>query len=95
VATPADDPARERRPRAGVRDVIAGAVLLAIGVVTGATSLDGGADGIDYVFDALGTFWIVWGIYRLVSHKRVARYESPLVHEPMAEKGAKRDSSSS
>jgi hypothetical protein len=51
---------------AGVRDMIAGAVLLAIGLATRASTFDGlPSDALDHVFDALAIFWFVWGLARV------------------------------
>jgi hypothetical protein len=59
----------ERRANAAIRDILAGAALLALGLLTRSSSLDGGADGIDYLFDAIGLFWIGWGVFRLVRRR--------------------------
>lgn len=65
-----DDPAREATPAAALRDVVAGALLLALGLVTGTSVLDGRADAIDYVFDGLGVGWIAWGALRFAIRSR-------------------------
>jgi hypothetical protein len=65
-----DDPRAESRLPAAVRDIVAGAVLVTLGVVTGGTSLFGRGDGIDVAFDVLGAVWIAWGLWRLVRWHR-------------------------
>lgn len=64
------DPHREGARAAALRDVAAGAVLLALGLLTGGSSFDGRADAIDYVFDALAIAWVTWGAVRLALHAR-------------------------
>lgn len=61
---------RERTHTAALRDVVAGVVLLAIGLATGGSVLDGRADALDYVFDGLAITWIAWGALRLAMHAR-------------------------
>jgi hypothetical protein len=58
--------------QAGMRDLALGLALLAVGVVTGGSALDGRADAMDYVFDGLAFVWILWGLVRLVPRKRPA-----------------------
>lgn len=64
------DPADELTRRAALRDVALGVGLLALGLFTGGSVLDGQADGPDYVFDSLAFGWIAWGIVRLVRRPR-------------------------
>ena len=58
--------ARDLGVGAAVRDVVAGAALLAIGLIAGGASWAEGADGVDVAFDLLGVAWILWGVARLV-----------------------------
>lgn len=55
------DPADELTRRAAIRDIVLGAALLGVGLLTGGSTLDGRADGIDYVFDGLALGWIARG----------------------------------
>jgi len=64
------DPADELTRRAAIRDIVLGAALLGVGLLTGGSTLDGRADGIDYVFDGLALGWIAWGLVRLVRRPR-------------------------
>ncbi len=62
--------ASERTNAAAIRDVLAGAALLAFGLIVGGSALGGRGDGVDYVFDALAAGWIGWGVVRLVLNAR-------------------------
>lgn len=64
------DPSAELDKRAAIRDLLLGAALLGVGLVTGGSTLDGRADGIDYVFDGLALGWIAWGLVRLARRPR-------------------------
>ena len=59
------DPSAELTRRAAIRDLIMGAALIGLGLLTGGSTLDGQADGIDYVFDGLALGLIAWGLARL------------------------------
>ena len=50
----------------GIGDIIAGVVLIGIGLVWGGSIFLGTADALDVFFDGLGIFWIVKGIYRMI-----------------------------
>ena len=56
----------EPKARSGVGDIIAGVVLIGIGLVFGGSVFTGNPGLLDYFFDGLGVFWIGKGIYRLV-----------------------------
>ncbi|MGD9183337.1 MAG: hypothetical protein PVF26_09220 [Desulfobacterales bacterium] len=56
----------EPKTKSGVGDIIAGVVLIGIGLVFGGSVFTGNPDLLDYFFDGLGLFWIGKGIYRLV-----------------------------
>ncbi|MDH3593162.1 MAG: hypothetical protein OER88_14850 [Planctomycetota bacterium] len=47
----------------GLKDLAGGAVLIAIGFAYGGSVFLGTADVIDWVFDGLGTFWVLKGLY--------------------------------
>jgi hypothetical protein len=47
-----------------LRDIVAGAVILAIGLFMGGSVFTGDADLLDWIFDLLGIFWLGRGIYR-------------------------------
>ena len=72
---PADenDPARELTLWPAIRDLFAGSALLAFGIWRGHSALDLRADGIDFVFDGLGLFWVLWAAYRLarLAHRSI------------------------
>jgi hypothetical protein len=50
----------------GIGDIIAGVVLIGIGLVWGGSIFLGTADALDVFFDGLGIFWIVKGIYKMI-----------------------------
>lgn len=50
----------------GIKDIIAGVVLIGIGLVFGGSIFLGSADALDVFFDCLGLFWIGSGIYKMV-----------------------------
>ncbi|MHC4548589.1 MAG: hypothetical protein ACYTEZ_07410 [Planctomycetota bacterium] len=58
---------RSGRTRAGIRDVIGGLVLIGIGFAYGGSVFTGNADVIDWAFDILGSFWVLKGIYLLIT----------------------------
>jgi len=64
LAAPAQPDASPRRAQ-GVRDLIGGAVLIGIGLAMGGSVFTGDPTILDWVFDGLGTFWIVKGLYYL------------------------------
>jgi hypothetical protein len=51
----------------GIGDIVAGVVLIGIGLVWGGSIFLGTADVLDVFFDGLGLFWIVKGIYKMVN----------------------------
>ncbi len=51
----------------GIGDIIAGVVLIGIGLIWGGSIFLGTADVLDVFFDGLGIFWIVKGIYKMIS----------------------------
>ena len=55
------------RKKAGVRDIVGGVVLIGIGFAFGGSVFLGTADTIDWVFDLLGSFWVLKGIYLLAT----------------------------
>ena len=63
VGTVAGD---EQRWTAGLRDLVGGLLLLAIGVATGGSSLAAAPDALDYLFDVAGLLWASWGLVRIV-----------------------------
>lgn len=66
------DPEGELTKRAAIRDLVLGVALLGAGVVTGGSTLDGQADGLDYVFDSLALGWIAWALLRLVRRPKAS-----------------------
>lgn len=50
----------------GIGDIVAGVVLIGIGLVWGGSIFLGNADALDVFFDGLGIFWIVKGIYKMI-----------------------------
>ena len=56
----------EKKSGSGVGDIIAGVVLIGIGLLMGGSVFTGNPTLLDYFFDGLGLFWIGKGIYRLV-----------------------------
>ena len=63
----AEDAMKAERRKAGVRDVVGGAVLIGIGLAYGGSIFTGTADAIDWAFDLLGSFWLLKGVYQLVT----------------------------
>lgn len=73
----------EQSLRPAIRDIVAGALLLVIGLLTGGSWLWSllttgelmaeGVDGLDVAFDALGLIWLGWGLARLVRYWRARR----------------------
>jgi len=49
----------------GLRDIVAGSVLIAIGLVFGGSVFTGDPTALDWLFDILGSFWILKGLYTL------------------------------
>jgi len=70
VSLPAQEPDikeySEPKAKSGVGDIIAGVVLIGIGLAFGGSVFTGNPGLLDYFFDGLGVFWIGKGIYRLV-----------------------------
>jgi len=56
----------EPKTRSGVGDIIAGVVLIGIGLLFGGSVFTGNPSMLDYFFDGLGLFWIGKGIYHLI-----------------------------
>lgn len=56
----------EPKAKSGVGDIIAGVVLIGIGLAFGGSVFTGNPGLLDYFFDGLGIFWIGKGIYHLV-----------------------------
>ena len=56
----------EPKTRSGVGDIIAGIVLIGIGLAFGGSIFTGNPGVLDYFFDGLGLFWIGKGIYSLI-----------------------------
>lgn len=56
----------EKKIGRGIGDIVAGVVLIGIGLLWGGSIFLGTADIIDVFFDCLGIFWIVKGIYKMV-----------------------------
>lgn len=65
VAEDTKEPAGNKIGR-GIADIIAGVVLIGIGLVWGGSIFLGTADVLDVFFDGLGIFWIVKGIYKMI-----------------------------
>jgi 3-hydroxy-3-methylglutaryl CoA synthase len=53
------------RRKTGLRDIVGGLVLIAIGFAYGGSIFMGTADVIDWAFDLVGTFWLLKGLYLL------------------------------
>lgn len=51
----------------GIGDIVAGVVLIGIGLLWGGSIFLGTADIIDIFFDCLGLFWIGKGVYKMIS----------------------------
>ena len=74
VALPHEIAAQKLKPKAsagskiskGIKDIIAGVVLIGIGLVWGGSIFLGTADTLDIFFDCLGLFWIGLGIYKMI-----------------------------
>lgn len=56
----------DQKSKSGVGDIIAGVVLIGIGLAFGGSVFTGNPGVLDYFFDGLGVFWIGKGIYHLV-----------------------------
>ena len=67
---PAHEPETQEHSKiksgSGVGDIIAGVVLIGIGLAFGGSVFTGDPGLLDYFFDGLGLFWVAKGIYRLV-----------------------------
>jgi hypothetical protein len=57
----------EKKIGRGIGDIIAGVVLIGIGLVWGGSIFLGNADVLDVFFDVLGIFWICKGVYKMIS----------------------------
>jgi uncharacterized membrane protein HdeD (DUF308 family) len=57
----------EKKIGRGFGDIVAGVVLIGIGLVWGGSIFLGNADALDVFFDVLGIFWICKGIYKMIS----------------------------
>ena len=55
-----------QKSKSGVGDIIAGVVLIGIGLAFGGSVFTGNPGLLDYFFDGLGLFWIGKGIYKFV-----------------------------
>jgi hypothetical protein len=66
AAEEAKEPVENKIGR-GIGDIVAGVVLIGIGLVWGGSIFLGTADALDVFFDGLGIFWIVKGIYKMIS----------------------------
>jgi hypothetical protein len=53
----------------GLRDIVAGSVLIAIGLVFGGSVFTGDPTALDWFFDVLGSFWILKGLYTLFTQR--------------------------
>ena len=66
----AHEPATETQTKtkngSGVGDIIVGVILIGIGFLFGGSIFLGNPGALDYLYDALGLFWIGKGICRLV-----------------------------
>jgi hypothetical protein len=53
----------------GLRDIVAGSVLIAIGLAFGGSVFTGDATALDWLFDILGSFWVLKGLYTLFTQR--------------------------
>ena len=51
----------------GIWDIVAGGVLIAIGISYGGSVFTGDPTLFDWAFDLLGSFWVLKGVYQLVT----------------------------
>jgi hypothetical protein len=58
---------RSERIGRGLRDVAGGAVLIGIGLLMGGSVFTGDPTVLDWFFDLLGSFWVLKGVYLLVT----------------------------
>ena len=63
---PAVETSSEKTPIKGLGDIIAGVVIIGIGLTFGGSVFLGNPGLLDYFFDGLGIFWIGLGIYKMV-----------------------------
>jgi hypothetical protein len=63
----AEQETTEKKIGRGFGDIVAGVVLIGIGLVWGGSIFLGNADALDVFFDVLGIFWICKGIYKMIS----------------------------
>jgi len=56
----------ENKAREGIKDIIAGVVIIGIGFLFGGSVFLGDPGLLDYIFDGLGVFWIGKGIYQML-----------------------------
>ena len=52
---------------AGLKSIVSGAILIAIGFAFGGSVFLGNPGPLDWFFDGLGTFWVCKGIYQAVT----------------------------
>jgi len=57
----------EKKIGRGIGDILSGILIIGIGLVWGGSIFLGNADALDVFFDCLGIFWIVKGIYKMIS----------------------------
>jgi hypothetical protein len=51
----------------GIKSVVSGAILIAIGFAFGGSVFLGNPGPLDWFFDGLGTFWVCKGLYQAVT----------------------------
>ena len=56
----------ENKASEGIKDIIAGVVIIGIGFLFGGSVFLGDPGLLDYIFDGLGVFWIGKGIYQML-----------------------------
>ena len=64
--TQSDDTSSGKKSYKGIGDIIAGVVIIGIGLSYGGSVFLGNPGPLDYLFDGLGVFWIGRGIFKLV-----------------------------
>ena len=52
---------------AGIKSIVSGGILIAIGFAFGGSVFLGNPGPLDWLFDVLGTFWVCKGIYQAVT----------------------------
>ena len=50
----------------GLRDILGGVALICVGFLWGSSVFLGNPSALDWIFDGLGTFWVIRGIMRVV-----------------------------